>query len=292
MSIYVKEKKCWKTTVYTRIAFSVKQLANRNQGVSFRNLQEEEHTYEHRHPAMFRPFEENRTPSYIIQDDFEDLPFEVFQKNIEIPELTIKLNFELNNRNQKFKLYIIPDKLKRRASLDKKLKKRDKIGTIEIELEDAQTDEEFDEFDESEQVYFTPNPNKSICKYKYMYGLNDFRDIKISKLTDKSFNDGKIHLLIEIPDFKNYLMYNLITKKLLNEFNPETVNLFIEGDDENVVDSSTIKKKLLNGTYKSPIGEPGMTGITASFINKLKSLDSIDFIVVPRDMDVLSTLYI
>ena len=238
---------------------------------------------------QFRPFEENRVPSYILQDDYADIPYEMFKKEIEIPDVDVK--FE--NQSAGCQLYIVPEQLKRRAALQKKYKRREKVGTIAIHLAEtsqANDDDLDDDFDDTEQMYFQKQPQS---KYKYMYGTQDMRNISIFQL---AMADGKKHLLIEVPQFRNYLMYNLLAVRLLEALKPEKVHLFVEETERTAEKSSAQVKstemmvEFLNGSYRGPCGELGLSGIVASFLN-IEALESVDFVAVERSTDV-KTLYL
>lgn len=240
---------------------------------------------------QFRPFEENRTPSYILQDDYADMPYELFTKEIEIPSVDVKLDAP----SAACQLYIVPEQLKRRAALQKKYKRRDKVGTITIDLAEtvraADDDDLDDDFDDAEQMYYQKQPRS---KYKYMYGTQDMRTISIFQL---STADGSKHFLIEVPQFRNYLMYNLLAVRLLDTLKPNKVHLFVE-ETERTAEKSTAQEKstqmmaeFLNGSYRGPCGELGLSGVVASFLNTA-TLQNVVFVPVERSTDIVKTLYL
>lgn len=240
---------------------------------------------------QFRPYEENRVPSYIIQDDFADMPYEMFSKDMEIPDIKINLDFPTYEFCE---LYVVPERLKRRVVLDKKYKNREKVGSISIDLDEAlEAAPEDEEFDDLEQMYFQ---KESQCKYKYMYGSQDMRDFNILQIPSGK-NDKEKRLLIEIPEFRNHLMYNLLAVKLLELIKPTKVFLFVEETESTAMESGgntkgvQMMKDLVQGKYRGPGGELGMRGITASFLNRLP-LERVGFVVVARSADTMKTMYL
>lgn len=198
-------------------------------------------------------------------------------------------------------LYIVPESLRRRALLQKRFKLREKIGTIGIDLdrddEEGNYGSDVEDFDEIEQIYHS---KISSCKYKYMYGGQDMKDLKVFQLTSKSLGVESKSILIEIPQFQNYLMYNLLSVEILDVFKPSKTHLFVESNASNtdeIEDSNKIMTDLRTGRYRGAGGEIGLRGIAASFINRLQSPSHghdarYDFVVLPRDFDSLSTIYL
>lgn len=212
----------------------------------------------------------------------------MFIKDMEIPNIFIKLK-ENEFKFENCELNIVPERLKRRVKLDKEYKLREKIGSISIELGGKEAEEEEEEeFDDIEQVYLR---RESQCKYKFMYGTQDFKEFNILKL------NGKNRILIEIPDFKNYLMYNLLCIKILEELNPSKIVLFVE-ETESVNNSgkkNEQNKKMmddfLNGRFRGSGGELGFGGIVASFLNRV-AVENVSLSVVEKSKETMKTLYV
>lgn len=178
---------------------------------------------------------------------------------------------ELDKQYLGWNLYLVGEKYKNRVMIDKNFRNKEKIGTIKINLNthitDADLDNTMDEdFDDVEQVF----TKKTNCKYQLIYGLQDFQhDLKIFKL-----NNLKSSILIEIPNFKNYLIYNILSVKLLNELIPSKISLIVE-DTENTSKVSKINEKseifkteLVNGSYVGGGGERGLDGINGAILNR------------------------
>lgn len=218
------------------------------------------------------------------------MPYEMYAKQMEIPDIELKLEAKFTG----CQLYIVPEQLKRRAALQKKYRSREKVGTIDIDLKENANDNADgieDDFDDVEQVYFQKQPQ---CKYKYMYGSQDMRTISIFELPP---GDNEERILIEIPQFRNFLLYNLLAVRLLDVLKPRKVHLFVE-ETEHTAEVSTEQQKsaqmmseFLDGSYRGPCGELGLTGAAASFLNRIP-LVNVDFIAVERSTDIVNTLYL
>lgn len=220
----------------------------------------------------------------------------MFCKDIEIPQIDIKLNKQFEN----CELLIVPERLKRRVRINKEYKLREKVGSVNIEL-DENIDEDGDniddeEYDDFEQIYYKKS---SQCKYKFMYGTQDFKDLSILQIIENksNYNNDKKRLIVEIPEFRNYLMYNLISEKLLEYIKPSKVCLFVEESENtsfkgNPTDKSKqMMQDFISGKYRGPGGELGFEGIVASFLNRVPLKESV-FIVVERSVDTMKTLYL
>lgn len=222
----------------------------------------------------------------------------MFCKDIEIPQIDVTLDKEFEN----CELLIVPERLKRRVKITKEYKLREKVGSVSIELnENPDGEDNLDEevYDDFEQIYYQKS---SQCKYKFMYGTQDIKDLNILQLVEnKSSNNNNNNktkrLIIEIPEFRNYLMYNLISEKLLKYIKPSKVYLFVE-DSESTISkgnptdkSKQMMQDFISGKYRGPGGELGFGGIIASFLNRFPLEESV-FIVVDRSVDTMKTLYL
>lgn len=214
-------------------------------------------------------------PMHIIQDDFSDLPYEIYSKDMEIP--TVEIDIDLQYLG--YKLVIVPERLKSKLLASKEFRNREKVGVIRPTIEEPQVEEE--EYDDLEQVFTI---DRSSCKYKLLYGDRDFRDINIFKLrTPKT-------LVIEIPAFRNFLMYNALSRAVLTKLIPETVELVIEHDDATTEQITTSIKR---GTFRGPNGENGLTGITASVFNRTVICPAVTTTTVFRCVQLTSdSLYL
>jgi hypothetical protein len=189
---------------------------------------------------------------------------------MEIPQITITLDDKYLGWN----LFIVPEKFKSRIMVDKKFRNREYLGIIEIGLNDSIIDDDGitnndnndDEYDDAEQIFIK---DRSKCKYTYLYGTKDFQIIKIFQLKELQNT-----LLIEIPAFRNYLTYNVLSVKLLSTLVPAKIYLLVEETEntsaisDQVEKSNKFKDDLITGRYIGGNGERGLDGIVAAIINR------------------------
>lgn len=214
-------------------------------------------------------------PMHIIQDDYSDLPYEIYSKDMEIPTVEV----EIDSNYLGFKLVVVPERLKNKLLASKEFRTREKVGVIRAQVDEPDVEEE--EYDDVEQVFTI---DKSKCKYKLLYGDSDFRNIDIFKL------QGSKTLVIEVPSFRNFIMYNVFSRTILTKLVPETVEIVIEHDDAT---TEQITANIKQGEFHGPNGENGITGIGAAVFNRTVITPVIETKTVFRCVQLTSdSLYI
>lgn len=214
-------------------------------------------------------------PMHIIQDDYSDLPYEIYSKDMEIPIVKV----EIDTKYLGFKLVVVPERLKNKLLALKEFRDREKVGVIHTSIDEPDVEEE--EYDEIEQVFTI---DRSRCKYKLLYGDSDFRNISIFKLR------GSKTLVIEVPVFRNFIMHNVFSRAILTKLIPNTVEIVIEHDDAT---TEQISSSIKQGKFHGPNGENGITGIAAAVFNQTKLVPVIETKTVFRCVQLTSeSLYL
>lgn len=208
----------------------------------------------------------------------------MYAKDMEIPQLTLDIDADYKD----CEVHIVPNKLKRRLLAEKRFRNRERVGSFRVSLdENSINDRNGELYDDIEQIYVR---DRSACKYYSLYGESDLQDINIYRLRA----GGTPQLVIEVPEFRNYLMYNLLASQILSNLIPSAVHLVIESESSSVgnVPLSAIMDQLSTGTFQGVNGERHLGGITASMFNASVSeiTTAVSFYVL--DTHSKGTLYL
>lgn len=205
------------------------------------------------------------------------MPYEMYSKDMEIP--TVSMKFTDEGEHTGLKLYIVPDQLKRRLNISKEYRIREKIGAISFSIpgEGEDTEDEM-EFDEDEQAFYKKDNG---IKFNSLYGSNDLRDVPVYKLQKSG------DLLVEVPQFRNFMMHNVLTESLMDVLKPSCIHLALELEE---INGKTVDKpSLLSAAGSEKVlqsvscgSASVLDGATASFVSgTLSSGIAIRFVAVP-----------
>lgn len=139
----------------------------------------------------------------------------MYSKDIE----EISISITTDNDIKGSELIIVSEQLKGKLIGKKEYRDKKKIGNVNISYGDGDDSEE-EEYDEYEQVYVNKNSSKIVS----MYGKRDIRDLPIYQIRDGSI----IKVMIIIPIFNNYYIYNELSEKIIGKIIPKDVTILAE----------------------------------------------------------------
>lgn len=207
------------------------------------------------------------------------MPYEMYRQEMEIPTVGIKFNDDELSKYTGMNICLVPDQLKRRLNIAKEYRLREKVGVITFKIQGKGDTEEEIEYDEIEQVFF--NKDNGV-KFTALYGWNDLRDVTIYQLSKSG------DLLVEVPQFRNFMMYNVFAERILDLLSPSSV--YVAHEIEEVAGKQVAKPTLLDEkdsrhvlqTVRLGAAGSALSGATASaVVESMRRGCSLRLVAVP-----------
>lgn len=219
-------------------------------------------------------------PNYIVEDDYSDMPYELFARDMEIPVADL----QLDGRYLGSEVYVVPAALKRHTDADKEFKARKQVGTIQLHIEPAgvplessTAGEDEDGYDATEGLY---TEDRSGSKYGYMYGARDYSDgrfceVPVYELVRESSNSDTI-LMVDVPAYSNRVAEQVVARAIVHGLAPAAVTLVVCGtmEDGDGRGDSHVLEQVARGKYHGQWGERSLEGVVAAIVVAVKTGNS------------------